>query len=174
MPFGIRAMGPGLSWFDSQLIRLDIHPIHGRPYHPQTQGKVESFHGSVCREMIDFNARRQSLDLFIQDCHRHRQIHNTLRPHEALGDLPPISRWRPSPRKRPEKLPEVQYPTGSTLRKVGSVGEVHYRGCRILVGRGITGQYIRIEEKEQEVSFFYAWKQLRLLSYTQLKNDRML
>src|SRR5689334_20581342 len=31
----------GLSWFDARLIRLGIRPIHGRPYHPQTQGKVE-------------------------------------------------------------------------------------------------------------------------------------
>jgi transposase InsO family protein len=174
--FNTRSTGPGLSWFDSQLIRLHIRPIHGRPYHPQTQGKVESFHGSACRELIDFDARRDKLELFRLDCQRHRLTHNTLRPHEALGDLPPISRWRPSPRQRPQNLPEVEYPAGALLRKVGQVGEVRYRGCRILVGRGISGQLVRVEEREKEVALFYAWKQLRVIAYDQLPHghDKML
>ena len=44
----------GLSWFDARLVRLDIKPIHGRPYHPQTQGKVEGFNGTVERELLSF------------------------------------------------------------------------------------------------------------------------
>src|SRR5438445_426891 len=32
---------PSLSWFEAQPIRLGIRPTHGRPYHPQTQGKIE-------------------------------------------------------------------------------------------------------------------------------------
>ena len=47
-----------VSWFDSRLIRLGVRPAHGRPYHPQTQGKVERLHGSSARELIGFNARR--------------------------------------------------------------------------------------------------------------------
>lgn len=46
---GVRS--PGISWFDSRLIRLGIAPIHGRPYHPQTQGKVESLHACMAREL---------------------------------------------------------------------------------------------------------------------------
>jgi len=37
----------GLSWFEAQLIRLGITPTHGRPHHPQTQGKIERWHGTL-------------------------------------------------------------------------------------------------------------------------------
>src|SRR5205085_7174456 len=46
---------PGLSWFDSRLLRLGIRPAHGRPYHPQTQGKCERLNGTGAREFIYFN-----------------------------------------------------------------------------------------------------------------------
>ena len=40
---------------DSKLVRLGIRPIHGRPYHPQTQGKIERpkarFNASCIREL---------------------------------------------------------------------------------------------------------------------------
>ncbi|MFT3785147.1 MAG: leucine zipper domain-containing protein [Tepidisphaeraceae bacterium] len=41
----------GLSWWDAQLVRLGIEPIHGRPYHPQTQGKVERLNGTFASEL---------------------------------------------------------------------------------------------------------------------------
>ncbi len=37
---------------------------------------------------------------------RFREIYNQERPHEALGQVPPASRWRPSPRSYPELLPD--------------------------------------------------------------------
>jgi transposase InsO family protein len=83
---------PGLSWFDSRLLRLGIRPAHGRPYHPQTQGKCERLNGTGAREFIYFNARRDRRDHFDQDAERWRGVYNVLRPHEALGDRPPARR----------------------------------------------------------------------------------
>jgi len=103
----------GISAFDAKLVRLGITPSHGRPYHPQTQGKVERLNGSSMRELIDFNARRDCREHFENDCRTWRGIYNTLRPHEALGDQPPVTRWRPSTRPRPAILPEVVYDSGS-------------------------------------------------------------
>jgi transposase InsO family protein len=108
----------GLSWFDAHLVRLDVRPAHGAPYHPQTQGKVERFHGTAQRELIDFDARRDTLEHFDADCARFRETYNTLRPHEALGDLPPVARWHASSRPRPPALPEVSYPPGALTRRV--------------------------------------------------------
>jgi transposase InsO family protein len=164
----------GLSWFDARLIRLGIRPIHGRPYHPQTQGKVERLHGSANRELLFFNARRDCTDHFITDAHQWRQTYNHLRPHEALGDQPPVSRWRPSDRKRPDELPEPSYPDNSLLRKVCQEGIVRFAGCRILVGRGISSQFIRIEEHAAELKIFYCHHQLRSLSTEQLTKDKVL
>jgi transposase InsO family protein len=164
----------GLSWFDARLIRVGIRPVHGRPYHPQTQGKVERMHGSANDELIYFNARRDCTQHFIADVHAWREVYNHLRPHEALGDCPPLSRWRPSDRKRPGHLPEPSYPQGSLLRKVCAEGIVRFGGCRILVGRGISSQMVAIEDHGQQLKIFYCQHQLRCLSTEQLLKDKVL
>lgn len=42
----------GLSTFERFLMDLDILPIHGRPIHPQTQGKIERFHRTFKQEAL--------------------------------------------------------------------------------------------------------------------------
>jgi transposase InsO family protein len=164
----------GLSWFDSRLVRLGIIPSHGRPYHPQTQGKVEALHRSDTRELLDFNARKDNLIHFEQDCDAYRHLYNTVRPHQALGDLPPIQRWLPSPRKRPAILPEVTYPAGSVLRRVNDHGRIRFKSYRILCGQGIDGDMVRIEERDNEIAVFYCAKKIRCISHDQLKPDVIL
>jgi transposase InsO family protein len=158
----------GLSWFDARLVRLNINPIHGRPYHPQTQGKVERFNGTMNRELIHLRARRDCLDHFRSDGERWRRTYNTLRPHESLGDEPPAARWKPSSRTRPPQLPEVVYPADATLRKVTQVGDVYYRNRRILVGRCMGGDHVRIEDRGNEIAVYYSWKLIRVLGPDQL------
>jgi len=165
-------MSPGLSWFDARLVRLGIHPIHGRAYHPQTQGKVERLHGTIQRELVNFNARRDTLEHFAEDAEQWRMTYNTIRPHEALGDLSPAARWKPSPRPRPAQLPEVSYPSDAMTRRVSFSGDIRYHGARILVGRGLTGQTVRLEEQEQQLVVHYAWKQLRSISTDLLRPGR--
>jgi transposase InsO family protein len=162
----------GLSWFDARLVRLDVRPAHGRAYHPQTQGKVERFHGTAQRELIDFDARRDTLAHFGEDCERFRTTYNTLRPHEALGDLPPVARWRASPRPRPPALPEVRYPPGALTRRVSHAGDVRYRNARIAVGRGLAHETVMVEEREQDVAVYYAWKLVRAIPQALLGGPR--
>ena len=163
----------GLSSFDAALVRLDIRPLHGRPYHPQTQGKVERLHGSVQRELIDFDARRDDLNHFKEDCERWRRTYNTLRPHEALDDQPPVLRWRPSSRKRPATMPgEVTYASDAITRRVSFAGDFRYHNARIVVGRGLTGQTCRIEPREHDIAVFYSWKLLRIIPNTLLAGGR--
>lgn len=164
----------GLSRFDSWLVRLHIRPLHGRPYHPQTQGKVERLHRTYLDEMLR-HVRRDSLDHFNLDADRwRRETYNTQRPHEALGDLPPISRYLPSSRRRPDELPKPHYPDQAATRKVSSRGEISYQGYRILVGKGLEGESVRIDEQEHGWAIFYDWFQLRLLAHENLRRDTVL
>jgi len=162
----------GISWFDARLVRLAIDPIHGRSYHPQTQGKVERLNGTIDRELINLTARRDCLEHFCCDSERFRRTYNTIRPHESRGDEPPASRWLPSSRQRPAQLPQANYPDGSVLRKVTQVGDVYYRNRRILVGRCLGGDHVRIEDRGNEIAVFYCWKQIRVLGPDQLGPPR--
>lgn len=163
-----------LSWLEARLIRLGIRPLHGRPYHPQTQGKVERLHGTLQREVWP-HVRRDDLAHFQEDVDRwRREVYNTLRPHEAIGDVPPLARFRPSHRPRPDQLPPVDYPQGAILRKVNTSGDVRWSGYRILAGRGLVGEFVRIEQRDHEVALYYADHQIRCLSNDQLVPDKML
>lgn len=159
---------PGLSWFESQLLRLDIKPLHGRPYHPQTQGKIERFNGTLERELLPHAPKDQLCRFAAHLQHWRSHVYNAIRPHEALGDQPPITRWRPSTRKRPRVLPPPSYPEGSDIRKVSSGGDVQWRNYRFLAGRGIGGQYVRFEERAHEIAIFYCSKQIRAVPVTEL------
>lgn len=154
----------GIGWFDSRLVRLGIRPIHGRPYHPQTQGKVEAVHASAERELLGFNADTSDEAAFARSCLRWRNTYNTLRPHEAVGDEPPVTRWRPSSVPRPRELPELEYAPGAELRTVTDQGGISFRGNRILVGRGVSGERVRIEEVDGTLKVYYGWKLVRDVS----------
>jgi transposase len=170
--FGTRQLG--LSWFESQLLRLGIRTLHGRPYHPQTQGKVERLHGTLERELWP-RVRRDTLDHFQHDLtHWRTTVYNPQRPHEALADRPPLTRWQPSPRPRPTTLPEVIYPPGSLLRKVSADGAVCWKSYRILVGRGILGQRVRVEERDDCVALYYGTTEIRCLPCRQLRRHCLL
>lgn len=163
-----------LSWFDAQLVRLGIAPIHGRPYHPQTQGKIERLHGTFEREVWP-HVRRDCLEHFNEDINRWRcEVYNSIRPHEALGDQPPITRMRPSPRPRPDRVPDVEYPPGSVLRKVSTVGEIYWKSRRILAGYGLIGEYVRVEEQERCLAIHYGPRMIRTIAYDDIQGDKML
>jgi hypothetical protein len=159
----------GLSWFDARLIRLGVRPGHGRPHHPQTQGKIERWHGTLDREAWP-QLRRDSPAHFREDLRRWRQeVYNAVRPHEALGQQAPATRWQPSPRRRPPQLPPISYPQGAVLRKVMHKGEISWRNCEILVGSGIVGEWVRLAEEGSELAVYYGWKVIRRLAIDQLR-----
>jgi transposase InsO family protein len=170
--FSARNTAVGLSAFDAWLIRLGVRPVHGRAYHPQTQGKVERFNGTLDRELWPA-ARRDLLAHFAADLERWRPVYNAVRPHEALGDEPPALRWRPSPRRRPASVPEVTYPAGSELRTVGQAGDVRWHRARVLVGQGLAGQRVRVVDSGAQVEVYYATHRVRCVAPALLTPGRM-
>jgi transposase InsO family protein len=165
---------PGVSWFEARLIRLGIETSHGRPYHPQTQGKVERLHETLEAEVWP-HVRRDTVAHFQEDVERwRREVYNTIRPHESLGDQPPLSRFGPSPRRRPEHLPAVDYPPGSELRRVRGSGHILWRGCQIRVGSGLIDERVRVEDQGHELRVYYAWKQIRAFPTAALVRSRSL
>ena len=166
--FGNRRHPATPTTFERDLIRLDIKPIHGRPYHPQTQGKVERLHGTFERELYP-HIRRDTVEHFEADAEKWRSVYNCVRPHESLDDEPPVTRWRPSCRSRPRSIPDVEYPTGSVTRSVPRTGTIGYRGYSIAAGQGLAGHLVRVLERDHEIHVFYSWKCVRRIPVSQLR-----
>lgn len=153
-----------LSALEVWLLRLGIRVGHSRPYHPQTQGKDERFHRTLKRELIErfgFN----SIELCQAGFNHWRNEYNLIRPHRSLGELPPISRYRPSGRRFPATLPPIEYDDGDEVRKVKSTGQISYKNKRFFVGEGLTGQIVAIRPTTTEgvVKVFFCSREVRTL-----------
>lgn len=141
--------------FELWLMRLDIEVSHSRPYHPQTQGKDERFHRTLKAEVLqgrvfrDLLHAQHAFDTWLP-------IYNHLRPHEALGMATPMTRYEPSNRSYPEKLPELEYGSADQVRKVQGKGEFSYCGKEYPLGQAFTGSVIAVRHTVcEEVKAIY-------------------
>ena len=101
------------------LLKLGIHTLHARPYHPQARGKNERFHRTLKAEVFSL-ATLHGLDQAQQALDRWRHVYNRERPHQALDFQVPASRYTPSARTFPKTLPQPDYAAGEILRRVGT------------------------------------------------------
>jgi transposase InsO family protein len=125
----------GASWtrLEVWLLKLGVPMSHGRPRHPQTQGKEERFHRTLSAEVLrreDLSDRSGAQEAF----DRWRDVYNLERPHEALGLQPPITRYRPSERAFPERTPRLEPSPGETPCRVTEGGRVRLKGRRFYLG----------------------------------------
>ena len=135
--------------FGAWLMRLGIRVSHGRPCHPQTQGKDERFHRTLKAEVLNGRSFRD-----MQDCQiafdRWRPIYNHERPHEALDLKPPAARYRVSPRPFPETLPAIEYGPGDLVRKVDSDGFISFKNRAFRIGKPFRGQPVALRRTGAE------------------------
>lgn len=107
------------------LLRLGVRVLHGRPRHPQTQGKAERFHRTLKAELLTRTELRD-LRQAQAEFDRWRGTYNHQRPHEALGLRVPASRYEPSRRSYPETLPEPEYASEDVVRRVRGDGMIWF------------------------------------------------
>ena len=141
--------------FSVWLMRLGVSLIHGRPYHPQTQGKEERFHRTMVNELISHTVFRD-----INDCQRQfdswREEYNFIRPHESVDRKPPASRFIHSNIEFPEALPKIEYSSSDIIRKVSIDGDISYKSVRYKVGKAFQGYPVAIRYTQTDgVLFVY-------------------
>jgi transposase InsO family protein len=147
-PWGHDADAP-FTALSAWLIRLGIRVSHGRPYHPQTQGKEERFHRSLNEEVLQGRVF-QDLAHCQEAFDRWLHIYNHERPHEGIGMATPASRYKPSTRIFPETLQPIEYGPGYTVRKVQGKGEISFRNQYFKIGRAFWGQPVGILPADQD------------------------
>jgi transposase InsO family protein len=126
--------------FSFWLIRLGIAVRHGRPFHPQTQGKVERFHRTLKGELLG-TAPLPDLPTAQRRFDRWRDGYNLDRPHEALGLATPSDRYRGhTPRPFPDDLPPIDYGPDAIVRKLHGKGQLSFRRAEYFVTGALVGQ----------------------------------
>jgi transposase len=141
--------------FEAWLMKLGVKPIHGRPRHPQTQGKVERFHRTAKFEIGD-ELFHPDVKVAAHACQVFVQRYNWVRPHDALALEVPGSRYAPFPRKRPDELPVPQPRAGDITRKVGDTGCITLKQKAYKVGRGLIGEHVQLRQDAGGLRVFFA------------------
>lgn len=134
------------------LLRLGIRVIHGRPRHPQTQGKDERFHRSLKAEVL---AGQSFVDLIhCQSAfNRWRPIYNRERPHEALDLAVPAEHYRMSQRAYPEELPVIEYGPGDIVRKADINGRISFKSQIWRIGKAFYGEPVGLRPTSEDGVF---------------------
>ena len=131
------------------LLRLGIRVSHGRPYHPQTQGKDERFHRSLKAEVLALRAF-ENLAQCQKAFDQWRPVYNHERPHEALGLATPATRFTPSQRPMPETPPMPEYSDGEVLRKINKDGYFAFQGQRWKISQAFAGYHIALRPTQTD------------------------
>jgi len=132
------------SAFRVYLWACGVQHTQGRIGYPQTQGKIERFWGTFQRELTP-QLRRSEPFSWPELAERWLEQYNTLRPHESLGDLPPVSRYHKS--RLVFEEPDIHARIGKTdslYRRVSANGRISLGGRRVMVGRGLAQWIVEV------------------------------
>lgn len=129
--------------FSLWLMRLEIQVIHGRPRHPQTQGKDERLNRTLLDEVISRCTLATLQDSQVR-FDAWQQVYNFIRPHDALGLDTPSTHYQPSPRPFPAVLPPISYPPGDLVRKVDQNGKVYFANRTFRIGKAFRHEPVAV------------------------------
>lgn len=153
----------GMTKLGVWLLRVGVDVIHGRPYHPQTQGKEERFHRTLKAEVISRRKAWRDLGECQREFDRWRGIYNLERPHESLDDGVPVERYEVSHRPYPGGPvdPASHYVQGDVIRRVKSKGEITFGNVFYYIGNGFVGHEVGLRAcGEGRWDVYFAWKKL--------------
>lgn len=148
VPFATIALAR-LSTLSVWWLRLGLLPDLTEPSAPPPNGR----HGSRSRERMHRTLKAEAtrpaaaaMAAQQRVFDRFRREYNTERPHEALGQATPASRYAPSARPSPRRLPPVAYPAHWEVRRVSRNGGVRWYDARANVSHGLAEEYVGMEE----------------------------
>jgi integrase-like protein len=131
--------------------RLQLGITHQRitPGSPQENGAHERLHKTLKERVARPPAANLNLQQRVFNCFR--KTYNELRPHEALNDETPASRWTPSPRCYPEHIARPEYPGHFEVRKVSSAGTFRLHSGQHFLSQALNQEYVGFEEIEDSL-----------------------
>lgn len=140
-PFATVGAG-GLSDLAVWWIKLGIIPERIEPGRPYQNGRHERMHRTLKAATAhppaaSIRAQQQRFDAF-------RREYNQERPHEALGQQAPLTRYTSSSRRYPRRLEEPSYPEADQVRRVRHNGEIRWSSGTIYVSYVLSGEPVGV------------------------------
>ncbi|MFA5824324.1 MAG: IS481 family transposase [Thermodesulfovibrionales bacterium] len=144
-PFGNVSAIARLTHLAVWFLELGIEPVYSDPGHPEQNGRHERMHRELKAEATKppaygFAVQQRKLNAF-------REEYNEVRPHHALGNLPPVRIHAPSPRPYSDCVLPWDYPYDFKVFKVCRNGAIRWGSHNwIMVSTTLIGKLIGLEE----------------------------
>ena len=90
-----------------------------------------------------FRAQQRAFDRF-------REEYNEIRPHEALGQEVPASRYRPSHRRYPRQLPQLEYPEHFYVAQTYPNGMLSFKSTQWYISSCLRSERVGLEEVDDD------------------------
>jgi transposase InsO family protein len=150
------------------LLKLGVMVIHSRAYHPQSRGKNERFHRTLKAEVFALQRFRDLAEVQ-RAFDAWRIVYNFERPHEGLGQEVPVSRFQPSSRAMPDRLPQVEYGEHEIVRTVSTTKSyISFKGRPWFVPKAFQGERVAIRplNVDGRYGIFFAAHQIATIDLT--------
>lgn len=119
--------------FERHVWSYGVYSINGRPYHPQTQGKVERFHRTLI-EWLEDNGPYCTLEDLNLSLIAFRHHYNHDRPNQALDDATPAEVRARLPHAGPDPALAAKRCRRESLRTTKANGTIEYASWTINLG----------------------------------------
>jgi len=160
--------GPGIVRFDRICNDNGIKHYLTAPYSPTTTGKIERLHKTMRAGLLrdrtfeSIEAAQQAMDEWVVQYNEHR-------PHQSIGDVPPVERFRlatlrltpsESDEAAVETIPEPDLAAliprpGGVARWVDAVGKISVASQDYQVGRTFCGELVDVLVQDGLVRIFH-------------------
>jgi transposase InsO family protein len=167
-PFGSNG-ALGLSRLSVWLIKLGVAPEHIQAGRPDQNGRHERMHRDLKAETT--RPSRHSMRAQQLAFTRFRRDFNEVRPHEALGQIPPSRVYQRSERRPPRRVESPSYPLSFETRFVRGNGEICWKSRRVFVGAAFHGETVGLREVDDGLWIIqFGALELGLLNERKLKD----
>jgi len=168
-PFGNVSSIARLTHLAVWFLELRIEPVYSDPGHPEQNGRHERMHRELKAEATKppaygFAVQQRKLDAF-------REEYNEVRPHHALGNLPPVCIHVTSTRPYRDCVLPWDYPYDFKVFKVCRNGAIRWGSHNwIMVSTTLIGKLIGLEELGNNIyRVFFRQKLLGYLDASSLR-----
>jgi transposase InsO family protein len=139
----------GLNSLNVWWLQLGISHQRITPGSPQENGAHERLHKTLKAQATKPPAANLNLQQRVFNTFQH--TYNDLRPHEALNDDTPASRWAPSARAYPERIAPPEYPGHVEVRRISTAGTFRLHSGQYFLSQALNEEYVGFEEVQDGV-----------------------
>lgn len=152
-PFASTSTAAGLTQLSAWWARLGITLERIDPGKPQQNGRHERMHLTL--KQATCSPPRHSLGRQQRAFDKFRHEYNSVRPHQALELKTPAKLYKPSARRYPEALAELEYPMAD-VHRIRADGTIAFNLRRQFISTSLAGELVglyTLDERYVEVQY---------------------